>query len=94
MTVYFADSHHQLGVQIATFSGKEVEQCISNEGYFHRKNNQLTILSVNAECNNQLKQVIQYAKTVPEDLRVRVINVAEDYKEAMLQRVCKMLVEC
>ncbi|VIO97311.1 Uncharacterized protein BM_BM17687 [Brugia malayi] len=86
MTVYFADSHHQLGVQIATFSGKEVEQCISNEGYFHRKNNQLTILSVNAECNNQLIQVIQYAKTVPEDLRVRVINVAENYKEAMLQR--------
>uniref|UniRef100_A0A1I7VMH1 Alba domain-containing protein n=1 Tax=Loa loa TaxID=7209 RepID=A0A1I7VMH1_LOALO len=72
------------------FSGKGIMQCISKEAYFHRENNQLTILSVSAECNKRLMDVIQYAKTIPEELHVHITNVAEEEILRRLYKLCEL----
>ncbi|CAG9534231.1 unnamed protein product [Cercopithifilaria johnstoni] len=84
MTV-FTDAHHQLGIRITALNGKKIEKCISKEAYFRRENNYLIILSLGVECDKQLMDIVQYAKTIPEELDVHVINAAEDYEKEILR---------
>ncbi|EFO28030.1 hypothetical protein LOAG_00446 [Loa loa] len=77
-------------LHLKKFSGKGIMQCISKEAYFHRENNQLTILSVSAECNKRLMDVIQYAKTIPEELHVHITNVAEEEILRRLYKLCEL----
>ncbi|VBB25442.1 unnamed protein product, partial [Acanthocheilonema viteae] len=70
---------------LLAFNEKDVEECISKEAYFHTENNHLTILSPSVECDKQLMHIVQYAKTIPEELHMKVINATEDYEKDMLQ---------
>ncbi|VDK72731.1 unnamed protein product [Litomosoides sigmodontis] len=88
MIVVLADAHHQLGVRITAFNRKDLEQCISKEAYFYTEINHLRILSPSSECSKELMEIVKYAKTIPEELNIRIIiataAAAEHYEEEML----------
>lgn len=73
------------------FDRKHLEQCISKEAYFYAENNHLRILSPSAECGRELMKIVKYAKTIPEELNIQVVNAAEDYGKEMLGMVRKTL---
>uniref|UniRef100_A0A0R3RRA7 Transmembrane protein n=1 Tax=Elaeophora elaphi TaxID=1147741 RepID=A0A0R3RRA7_9BILA len=77
-------------------SRKDIKECLSKEAHFYREINRLTILSSSVECSKQLMDVVQYAKTIPEELNIQIINVAEDYENEMLQvryELCEVSVD-